>query len=124
MRSIPPLPAPLLTLVVPLVSIFLLLVLPIEAILVRALLALFTSLIVILLCGFLIPAIGNRVSRSSLLIHTGASFFFGLVSALFLALNNPIPWIVSWLVLCLLWTFLPEPSFHRGLEDNFGNLFN
>ncbi|BAC88484.1 hypothetical protein [Gloeobacter violaceus] len=90
----------------------------------RAFLALLVAFIIILLVGFLVPAVYRRINRGSLLVHTSASFFFGLVSALFLTLGNLSPWIICWIVLCLFWAYLPNPSFHRSLEENFGDLFN
>ncbi|AGY60291.1 hypothetical protein [Gloeobacter kilaueensis] len=118
------LPKPLLTLGILVLTLIVYFLLPVANDLGRAALALFVSLVVILLVGFLVPAVYRRVDRGSLLVHTSASFFFGLVSALFLTLGNVFPWIFCWLVLCLFWTFLPNPSFHRSLEDNFGDLFS
>lgn len=121
--SLAQLPPALLSLVMFAVGVLLTLILP-GMLIGRAFLALVIGLTLILLIGFLVPQVAQRVERSSLLVHTGASFFFGLVSSIFLSLGNPIPWIGTWLVLCLCWTFLPSPSFHRSLEDNFSDLFN
>lgn len=117
-------PTPLLSLILLVLTILLFLVLPVANDLGRGFLALVSGLALILLLGFLVPQVGRFVNRGSLLVNTGASFFFGLVSVIFLTLGNIFPWVAVWLVLCLLWTFLPDPSFHRSVEDNFGDLFN
>ncbi len=117
-------PTPLLSLILLVLTILLFLVLPVANDLGRGFLALVAALSLILLPGFLVPQVGRFVNRGSLLVNTGASFFFGLVSVIFLTLGNIFPWVAVWLVLCLLWTFLPDPSFHRSVEDSFGDLFN
>jgi len=122
MRSLSQLPTPLLSLVMLAVGVVLTFVLPVGSMMGRAFLALVAGLTLILLVGFLVPQVARKVRRSSLLVHTGASFFFGLISIFFLNLSV-IPWIATWLILCLAWTFLPAPSFHQKLEENFGDLF-
>ena len=119
------LPSSLLSLSVFLLTIPLFFVLPVPNDLGRAALSILIAWVVLLLASFLLPApwVERFISKSGLLIHASVSFFFGLVSSIFLPMSI-IPWLVSWLVLCFLWVLLPGEDFHDRLEERFDRLLS
>lgn len=119
------LPSSLLSLSVLLLTVPLFLVLPVPNDLGRAALSILIAWIVLLLAAFLLPGawVERFVSKSGLLVHASLSFFFGLVSSIFLPMSM-IPWLVSWFVLCFLWILLPGADFHDRLEERFDRLLS
>ena len=119
------LPSSLLSLSVFLLTIPLFFVLPVPNDLGRAALSILIAWVVLLLAAFLLPVpwVERFISKSGLLVHASVSFFFGLLSSIFLPMSI-IPWLVSWLVLCFLWVLLPGENFHDRLEERFDRLLS